>query len=33
MIIINQYIKKHDYGLTDKLEKYTQSNKYIKFVC
>ena len=33
MIIIDQYIKKHDYGLTDKLEKYTQSNKYIKFVC
>ena len=33
MIIIDQYIKKHDYGLTDKLEKLTQNNKYIKFVC
>ena len=33
MIIIDQYIKKHDYGLTDKLEKFTQNNKYIKFVC
>ena len=35
MIIIDQYIKKYDYnyGFTDKLEKYTQFNKYLKFVC
>ena len=33
MIIIDQYIKKYDYELTDKLEKYTQSNKYLKFIC
>ena len=33
MILIDQYIKKHDYELTNKLEKATQSNKYIKFVC
>ena len=33
MIIIDQYIKKHDYGLTDKLERYTKSNNYLKFVC
>ena len=36
MIIIDQYIKKYDYGLTDNLEKYTKSDKYkktIKFVC
>ena len=32
VIIIDQYIK-HDYGLTDKLEKDTQSNEYLKFVC
>ena len=36
MIIIDQYIKKYDCGLTDNLEKYTKSNKYkgtIRFVC
>ena len=33
VIIIDQYIKKYDYGLTDKLEKFTQNNRYLKFVC
>ena len=33
MIIIDQYIKKYDYGLTNNLEKYTKSIKYLKFVC
>ena len=33
MIIIDQYIKKHDYGLMDILENYTQSTIYLKFVC
>ena len=33
MVIIDQYIKKYDYGITDKLEKYTQDNEYFKFVC
>ena len=35
MVIIDQYIKKHDfdYGLTNYLEKETKINKYLKFVC
>ena len=33
MVIIDQYIKKHDYELIDKLERYTRTNHYFKFVC
>ena len=35
MIIIDQYNKKLDYkyGLTNKLEKYTERNRYLKIVC
>ena len=35
MVIIDEYIKKHDliYGLTDSLETATQKSKYLKFAC